>query len=318
MNTKRTLKWGLVTAAATCAVVAAMPGCELLVDFDRSKIPSEGGMEDVTMPQPDGPVSEGGGETSTDAPSEASEAGMMMDAPSETTTMPEGGKDAGPEGGDASDGATGQAVFGIAPASVTYGTVAVGTTTGAYKFTVTNSGTAGGIPTVNIGGTNAGDFASSGCTTSVAPSTNCTLSVTFKPGAAGSRSATVGVGTGTPAGVSGLGATAGKLTIAPATQDFGGVTSGSTSADFAFTVTNTDTNAATLNTPAIDGQDGAMFALDADGGGGQCGTTLAASGACTIFVHFAPTGTGFRYGSLSITGAGTAGAASSTLTGTGQ
>src|SRR5215472_955868 len=127
MNTKRTLKWGLVTAAATCAVVAAMPGCELLVDFDRSKIPSEGGTEDVTMPQPDGQVEGGGMETSTDAPSEASpmEAG---DAPAETSN--EGGMDAHPEtgaeGGDASDGATSMAVFGITPASVTYGTVAVG------------------------------------------------------------------------------------------------------------------------------------------------------------------------------------------------
>jgi hypothetical protein len=109
MKTKRTLKWGLVTAAVACAVVTAVPGCELLIDFDRSKIPSEGGTEDVTMPQPDGPVGDAGGDTgkdgTTDAPSEASEAGTAdapqetaADAPSETTTS-EGGMDAQPETG---------------------------------------------------------------------------------------------------------------------------------------------------------------------------------------------------------------------------
>jgi hypothetical protein len=323
MNTKRTLKWGLVTAAATCAVVAAMPGCELLVDFDRSKIPSEGGTEDVTTP--DAPVSEGGGETSTDAPSEASEASMMDagDAPSETTTT-EGGDahpETGPEGGDASDGATSMAVFAITPASVTYGTVAVGTTTAAYTFTVTNSGNASGTPTVNIGGANASDYASTGCTSAVAPTSTCTLSVTFKPAAAGSRAATIGVGSGTPAAVSGAGAAAGAtLTISPTTQSFGSVASGSSSADFSFTVSNTDAaNAVTLGAPLIDGQDSTMFLSDNEGGTGQCTGTLAASSTCTIFVHFAPTGTGtnFRYASLSVSG-GAAGTASASLTGTGQ
>jgi hypothetical protein len=317
MNTKRTFKWGLVTAAATCAAVAAMPGCELLVDFDRSKIPSEGGTEDVTTP--DGPVSEGGMETSTDAPSETSpmEAG---DAPAETSN--EGGMDAhpetGPEGGDASDGATSMAVFGITPATVSYGTVAVGTTTAGFQFTVTNSGNASGTPTVTIGGTNASDYASSGCTSAVAPSANCILSVTFKPGASGSSSATVGVGSGTPAAVSGVGATAGAtLTISPTTQSFGTVNSGSSSADFAFTVSNTDTNAVTLATPLIDGQDGAKFVGDDEGGTGQCTGTLAATSTCTIFVHFAPTSAGFQYASLSVSG-GAAGTASASLTGAGQ
>jgi len=320
MNTKRTLKWGLVTAAATCAVVAAMPGCELLVDFDRSKIPSEGGTEDVTTP--DGPVSEGGTETSTDAPSEASEGSAMEagDAPAETSK--EGGTDAhpesGPEGGDASDGAMSMAVFGIAPTTVTYGTVAVGTTTAAYQFTVTNSGSASGTPTITIGGTNAGDYASTGCTSAVAAGGTCTLSVTFKPGATGSSSATVGVGSGTPAAVSGVGATAGAtLTISPTTQSFGTVNSGSSSADFPFTVSNTDTNPVTLGTPLIDGQDGAKFVGDDEGGTGQCTGTLAASSTCTIFVHFAPTSAGFQYASLSVSG-GAAGTASASLTGTGQ
>ena len=42
MNTKRSVTWGLLAGAAACAAMAAMPGCELLVDFDRSKIPTDG------------------------------------------------------------------------------------------------------------------------------------------------------------------------------------------------------------------------------------------------------------------------------------
>lgn len=55
MNTKRAMKWSLLLAAAGCVAVGAMPGCELLVTFDRSKIPDEGGSADGTVS--DGPSS---------------------------------------------------------------------------------------------------------------------------------------------------------------------------------------------------------------------------------------------------------------------
>jgi hypothetical protein len=41
MNTKRGVTWGLLAGVVACLAMAAMPGCELLVDFDRSKIPTE-------------------------------------------------------------------------------------------------------------------------------------------------------------------------------------------------------------------------------------------------------------------------------------
>jgi hypothetical protein len=45
-------RWGLLAGAAVCAGVAATPGCELIVDFDRTKIPLGGdaSMEDATVP----------------------------------------------------------------------------------------------------------------------------------------------------------------------------------------------------------------------------------------------------------------------------
>ncbi|HEX8793343.1 MAG TPA: choice-of-anchor D domain-containing protein [Polyangiaceae bacterium] len=341
MNTKRTLKWGLL-AAATCVAVAAVPGCELLVDFDRSKIPSgDGGETDGTMPQPDGPV-ETGGETGSeasmgDAPSEASEAStgdapeeMAADGPEETTTteggmdaQPEGGTEAGMEagmeagpeaGGDGSDGAMGAASFSISPASLDYGTVAQGQATAAYSFTVTNTGTAGGTPTVTKGGTNPGDYTTSGCTSAVLPTTTCTLSVTFTPGGAGTRGpATIGVDTAASTSVTGTGAATGSLSISPMTQDFGSITNGMTSTDFTFTVTNTDAvNAVNVGTIKVDGQDLGGFVIDLDGGAGQCSGTLAPGGTCTLFLHFAPTGVAGKpyYASLSITGTATDGGSS--------
>lgn len=126
MTTKRSIRWSLVAAAAACVAVAAMPGCELLVDFDRSKIPEEGGLldstvEDTSTDSPPAetsteaaaetstPVDAGdGGDATTDAPSETS----MTDAPPEAATeasaetgtpetgAPESGADTGTEAGD--------------------------------------------------------------------------------------------------------------------------------------------------------------------------------------------------------------------------
>jgi hypothetical protein len=67
MNTKRSVTWGLLAAAAACAAVAAMPGCELLVDFDRSKIPTgDASFGDDVTESPDAPAAlDGASESST-------------------------------------------------------------------------------------------------------------------------------------------------------------------------------------------------------------------------------------------------------------
>jgi hypothetical protein len=89
MNTKRGVRWGLLTAAAACAAMAAMPGCELLVDFDRSKIPTgvDGSLGDDSGELPDAPAP-------TDGPSEGSN---TTDAP---TGAPDAAVDGGADSGD--------------------------------------------------------------------------------------------------------------------------------------------------------------------------------------------------------------------------
>jgi hypothetical protein len=87
MRTKRSIKWGLVLAAAACVAVAASAGCELLVDFDRSKIPQDGGLADGTT-NPDAPATN---ETGT-----GNETG---DDGSNAEAATEGGDDSATEGG---------------------------------------------------------------------------------------------------------------------------------------------------------------------------------------------------------------------------
>jgi hypothetical protein len=108
MRTKRSIKWGLVAAAVAFAAVAATPGCELLVNFDRSKIPQEGGDFDATTPEVDGTSPESStaedsafGDGAADAPSEGSTTDALPEAAAEAGAEAgvEAGTEAGVEGG---------------------------------------------------------------------------------------------------------------------------------------------------------------------------------------------------------------------------
>jgi hypothetical protein len=112
------VRGGVVGGAAACAALLGLSGCELLVDFDRSKIPNDSGVAtfaiegggDSTMgtPAPDGGdagMSSNADATAGDAPSESavpSEAApdsptSTSDAPSETNSPTEAGPDGSKE-----------------------------------------------------------------------------------------------------------------------------------------------------------------------------------------------------------------------------
>jgi hypothetical protein len=88
MNTKRGVTWGLLAAAAAGIAMAAMPGCELLVDFDRSKIPTG----DASLGEESGQMQEAS-TSPMDGPSEGSNTLSDVQVPM---------MDAAPDGGDAS------------------------------------------------------------------------------------------------------------------------------------------------------------------------------------------------------------------------
>jgi hypothetical protein len=82
----------------------------------------------------------------------------------------------------------------LRPSSLNFGTIKVGQSS-TQNVTLTNPGTTPlTITSVSVTGANAHDFVpSNACTSSLAPSANCTISVTFTPSARGSRSANLTV-----------------------------------------------------------------------------------------------------------------------------
>jgi hypothetical protein len=95
MKTKRSVGSGLLAAAVACAAIAATPGCELIVDFDRSKIP----VSDASLPIPDGQGPDDG--STPDAnPGGNPDAGPDATGADATTD----GAPPGDDGGDASPG----------------------------------------------------------------------------------------------------------------------------------------------------------------------------------------------------------------------
>jgi len=98
----------------------------------------------------------------------------------------------------------------FSPTSLSFGDQKVGTSSASKPVKLTNSGTATlTITLIKITGTNGGDFSqTNNCGTSVAAGTSCTLNVTFKPAAKGTRSASLSVtdnATGSPQTVSLMG-----------------------------------------------------------------------------------------------------------------
>jgi hypothetical protein len=91
----------------------------------------------------------------------------------------------------ATAGGTGSATLAASPASLTFGSTAVGANSDWQSVTVSNSGTA--TATVSsIAAT--GDFTlTTTCVTAIAAGANCTVTVTFHPAASGPRTGTLTV-----------------------------------------------------------------------------------------------------------------------------
>jgi hypothetical protein len=221
---------------------------------------------------------------------------------------------------------TGQGVVPMATISVSslaFASQVVGTTSPVQTFTLTNPGGAGGWATLNLtgitlGGTNASSFAESNtCGTSLAPGTNCVLSVTFDPTAAGAQSASISfadsasnspqviplTGTGTAA--------VPKLSVSSLAFATPQPVS-TTSAAQTVTLTNTGNIPLTLTGITVTGTNASSFAQT-----NTCGTSLAGSASCTISVTFDPTAGGALAGTLSIADNALGSPQTVALTGTG-
>ena len=186
---------------------------------------------------------------------------------------------------------------------------------------LTNTGTSPvTINSIALSGANAADFTlSDGCPLS--PSTlqqgpisnTCQVYVSFTPGAAGARTATLTVtdsaGSPTAITLTGTGVAETKLlTVSPTTLVFGPQVTGTTSAQQTITVTNTGNFAVTFTNVTIT----TNYALS-----NSCTGQLAPNTSCTIGVTFTPTGTGAKAGTVTITDNATPASQKVILSGTG-
>src|ERR1039457_2742940 len=158
----------------------------------------------------------------------------------------------------------------ISGSSVKFDSQLVGTVSTPQSVNLTNSGSA----TLNIAskvvtGPSASDFVlTDTCGSSVAPGADCTVSVTFKPSATGSRTASVNItddAAGSPhtVALNGTGITP-AFTLSAPSLDFGSQLVGAPSAAQTETVTNSGPANLTISTVTIGGANASDFAIGTD------------------------------------------------------
>jgi len=186
----------------------------------------------------------------------------------------------------------------------------------------------GQTSTANVAVSNTGDLAMSaapsastsapfsytgGCTSAVAAGSNCIMTLTFAPTAAGAASQTLTVTSGALSDTATLDGTgvAPVAQVTPGTgHDFGSQLRGTQSADFDYTLSNTGDATLNITSIALSGGDAGAFATTS-----ICGATLAAGADCTIHTRFTPADAGARTTDLAVTTDG--GDATRRLNGTG-
>ena len=208
----------------------------------------------------------------------------------------------------------------LSPPGLDFGAQRLNVTTSAQVVTVTNTGTAAlHISGITIAGGDSADFAQTNtCNAgSYAPAASCSVSVTFKPTAAGPRNALLRIADdapGSPQVVALTGSGAGT-SVSPTSLNFGSRSVGSPSTPS--TVTFTNLGAAPIHVwgTAIVGPNGGDFSRV-----NSCPVppaTLGAGAHCTISVQFTPAAIGARTASLKISHDGGASPAAVALAGTG-
>jgi hypothetical protein len=216
------------------------------------------------------------------------------------------------------------AVVSLSPSSLTFSSQAVGAASASQTITLNNSGNAAlSITSIAVIGTNGSDFAQTNtCGSSVAAGNSCTIGVTFKPTATGTRTAAVTLtdnATGSPQSVSlsGTGAgTAGSaatgVSLSFSSLNFGNEPVSVISSSQVVTLTNTSGTALSITSIGFNGGNAADFTQV-----NTCGASLAAGGSCTIAILFTPSAIGARGTSLVITDNASGSPQSVSLSGTG-
>ena len=212
----------------------------------------------------------------------------------------------------------------LLPATLTFGSTAVGSTSASQRVSITNFGTRSmTIGAVNFDGNQAGSFiiASTTCQRSLQPGRSCNYNVAFRPQAQGALTATLNISNnGIVGGVSKV-SLAGTgtpplpvLVVSATTLAFSSVNLNVVSGPRTVVISNTGQG--TLNftsVSAITQTAGAGFVISAT----TCGATVVSGASCTLSVTFTPTSNGAKTGTLAIKTNGSPATVNVSLTGTG-
>ena len=180
----------------------------------------------------------------------------------------------------------------LTPASLIFPDTQTGSTSPAQTVAIKNTGTATlAFTATYITGTDAADFLkSTQCASTEAPGASCTVTVSFRPAAAGLRSAVLNIAdnvTGSPQKVplsgTGTASTAQEIDLTPGSVIFGDVTVGQTSTPQPLLIANPGAMVLDFNGSYITGPDAADFLKST-----QCGSTVPPYGNCTITLNFRP------------------------------
>ena len=193
----------------------------------------------------------------------------------------------------------------LTPTSLTFASQSVGTTSAGQNIYLTNSGeSALTISGITITGTNAGDYGqTNNCPASLTALFSCTITVTFKPLATGTRTGSVSISdnaAGTPQTVTltgtGTAGTTPQVTFTPSSLTFANVPLDTTSAQQTSTLQNTGAAALSIASIVASGTISGNFAQT-----NNCPATVAVSGTCTVTVTFTPTATLNQTGAVTVT-----------------
>ena len=197
-------------------------------------------------------------------------------------------------------------IANLSPASLTFGTLAVGTTSGPQPITLRNLGSAAlTLSQLTFTGSDAASFAvaPTGTTcpigSTVAIGANCLVQIVFAPQTSGAKSATVNFvdnASGSPQSISLSGtAIAPTLQISPGSLTFAAQSVGTPSPSQTIMLSNTGTSSVTINGITVTGPNAADFSEN-----GNCSAVLGAGASCQLTVIFKPVAAGNRSASISI------------------
>ncbi len=208
----------------------------------------------------------------------------------------------------------------VSPTSLSFGAFSIGSSSPAQSSKLTNGTSSGiSISSVAISGANPGDFSitSNTCGKRLSATSSCSAAVIFKPTAAGTRSATLtytNSSSTVTVALSGTGSSnSSSVTTNHTSLNFPATAIGSSSSAMSTVLQNGTAASLSIIGVSITGTNAGDFSISSN----QCGSSLAASGSCSVSVVFKPSASGTRTASLNFADTGNSSPQTVSLSGTG-